>query len=197
MMRKPKGYDEAKVYSDGFRKLPAGGYVVEIKKAVMWYYENGNEYLQISFDIAEGDYKGFYVKQYEESTFEPKKYKGNIRINWPKEDGSEQDNWTLRNLKTQMTAIEDSNEGFTFDWTNEDKLVGLKAGLLFRNKEYNYNGSRGFWTEPFRFIEADKVRRGDYQMPKDKLLKDGGSAAGSPDVDQMGFRPLADDEVPF
>lgn len=192
-MRKPKGYDEAQTYSDNYR-LPAGGYVVKIMKAQLGRYENsGNEYLELTFDISEGQYNGFYRKQYEESQFEPKKYKGTIRINLPKEDGSEQDGWTIRTLKTQMTAIEDSNEGYTWEW-DENTLVGLTAGLLFRNKEYEYNGKQGFWTEPFRFIAAEKVRSGDFTIPKDKLLNNGSQSYGSEHTD---FTPLSDDEVPF
>ena len=192
-MRKPKGYDEAQTYSDNYR-LPAGGYVVKSMKARLGRYENsGNECLELTFDISEGQYNGFYRKQYEESQFEPKKYKGTIRINLPKEDGSEQDGWTIRTLKTQMTAIEDSNEGYTWEW-DENTLVGLTAGLLFRNKEYEYNGKQGFWTEPFRFIAAEKVRSGDFTIPKDKLLNHRAQSYGAESTD---FTPVSDDEVPF
>lgn len=190
-MKKPQGYEEAKVYTES-QRLPAGGYVVEIKRAICDKYQNGNEYLQISFDISEGEYEGYYQKQYEESTIEPKVYKGRIRINLPKDDGSEQDNWTLRTLKTNMTAIEDSNEGYTWDW-DENTLVGLTAGLLFRNKEYDYEGRQGFWTEPFKFIPADKVRSGDFKMPKDKLLPPEKKQAAPP----AGFTEITDDDVPF
>lgn len=189
-MKKPKGYDEAKAYTESSR-LPAGGYVVEIKRAVPGKYGNGNEYLQISFDICEGEYKDFYQKKYEEDTNEPKTYKGRIRLNLPKDDGSEQDGWTLRTLKTNMTAIEESNEGYVWDW-DEKSLVGLKAGLLFRNKEYDYEGRTGFWTEPFKFYSADKIRKGEFKMPKDKLLnKQNTQAAAS-----TGWE-IADDDIPF
>lgn len=189
-MRKPKGYDEAKAYTDVI-KLPPGAYVVEIKKAVPGKYTNGNEYLQISFDICEGEYTDFYKKKYEEDTNEPKTYKGRIRLNLPKEDGSEQDGWTIRRLKTNMTAIEESNEGYAWDW-DENTLKGLKSGLLFRNKEYSYEGRTGFWTEPFQFISADKVRTGDFKMPQDKLLNKSSQAAAP-----TGYEEVADEDIPF
>ena len=91
-----------------------------------------------------------------------------------------------------MTAIEDSNEGYTWDW-DENTLVGLTAGLLFRNKEYDYEGRQGFWTEPFKFISADKVRTGDFKMPKDKLLPPKKKQAAPP----AGFTEITDDDVPF
>jgi hypothetical protein len=186
-MRKPTGYDDAQTYSDGFQKLPPGGYVVEIKNAVLGKYNDGGEYLRISFDITEGEYRDFYTNQYKQSTFEPKEYKGRIRLSLPKEDGTEKDGWTLRSLKTNLTAIEESNNGYTWDW-NEKTLIGKTAGLLFRNKEYNYNGNHGFWTEPFRFIAAEKVRSGDFTRPKDKLLNE-----KAPTNPALTFQPLEED----
>ena len=188
-MKKPKGYDEAKAYSEQ-SKLPPGGYVVEIKKATPEAYQNGNTYIEIMFDICEGEYKDFYQNQYREME-EPKKYKGRIRLNMPLEDGSEQDGWTLRTLKTNMTAIEESNEGYIWDW-DEATLVGLKAGMLFRNKEYCFEGREGFWTEPFKFYNADKIRNGDFKMPKDKVLPKSSTTASHP-----GFEPIDEDDLPF
>lgn len=191
MINKPKGYDDAQTYSEN-RKLPAGGYVIEIKKAEVGTYDNGNQYLQIAFDICEGEFKDFYVDQYNNSTFEPKQYKGRIRLGLPKEDGTEQDNWTLRNLKTNMVAIEESNNDYTWDW-DETKLKGLKAGMLFRNKEYSYNGNNGFWTEPFKFFNVDKIREGKFEIPKDKLLSNSSEPTNIP----KGFEAIDDDEIPF
>lgn len=193
-MRKPRGYDEAQTYSDSY-KLPAGGYVVRIIDAEEKKYPDGNEYLEIKFDIAEGEYRGFYKNQYENQTFEPKKYKGTIKINAPKENGTDQDNWTLKNFKTQIDALQDSDPNFDA-WTakeelNTDGMIGLEAGLLFRNKEYDYKGNRGFWTEPFRFIATDKIRSGDFTIPKDKMLNDSQQTSGT----MSGFVPV--DEPPF
>lgn len=192
-MRKPRGYDEAQTYSDSY-KLPAGGYVVKIHAAQVGKYPDGNEYLEIKFDIAEGEYRGFYQKQYDNQTFEPKKYKGTIKINAPKEDGTDQDNWTLKNFKTQIDALQDSDPNFDA-WTpkeelNTDGMIGLEAGLLFRNKEYDYKGNRGFWTEPFRFIAVKRIRDGNFTTPKDKLLND-----NSTTNNYSGFVPV--DEPPF
>ena len=193
-MRKPRGYDETRTYSDSYR-LPAGGYVVRIIDAEEKEYPDGNEYLEIKFDIAEGEYRGFYQKQYDNQTFEPKKYKGTIKINAPKEDGTDQDNWTLKNFKTQIAALQDSDPNFDA-WTpkeelNTDGMIGLEAGLLFRNKEYDYKGNRGFWTEPFRFIAVKRIRDGNFTTPKDKLLND-----NSTTNNYSGFVPV-DDEPPF
>ena len=188
-MKKPKGYDEAMIYTDN-RRLPAGGYVVRIDDVTEGAWASGRTYLDFKFDITEGEYKDYYTKQFEESTLEDKKYKGHIRVQIPLDDGSEQDAYTVRRLKTAITAIEHSNEGYEFDW-DEKTLIGKTVGLLFRNKEYSWQGREGFWTEPFLFISADRVRSGDFEIPRDKLLE-----PKQPET-RPAFEAIKDDDIPF
>ena len=188
-MKKPKGYDEAMIYTDT-RRLPAGGYVVRIDDVTEGAWQSGRTYLDFKFDIAEGEYKDYYKKQFEDSTLEDKKYKGHIRVQIPLDDGSEQDAYTVRRLKTAITAIEHSNEGYTFNW-DEKTLIGKTVGLLFRNKEYSWQGREGFWTEPFLFISADRVREGDFEIPRDKLLEPKQVET------RPAFEAIKDDDIPF
>lgn len=209
-MRQFNGYNEAQPYTESM-KLPPGGYVVTIRDAQVGNYDNGNEYLQVSFDISEGQYKDFYKNQYRANPNENKQYKGRIRLSLPKGDGSEQDEWTIRSFKTNMVAIEHSNDGYQWNW-DESSLKGLTAGMLFRNKEYDFKGNHGFWTEPFRFFNAEKIRNGEFTMPKDKLLNNNGSGnpfAGSrsgaeafgqqaqPASDSFSFEEITDEDIPF
>ena len=192
-MKKPKGYDEAMIYTDR-RRLPAGGYVVEIKQCTEETYPSGDKYLDIVFDISEGEYRDYYRNQFEESTLPDKKYKGHIRLNVPKDDGSEADTWTLRRFKTAITAIEHSNEDYSFDF-DEKTLKGKTAGLLFRNKEYSWQGREGYWTEPFLFISADRVRSGDFEVPADKLLTPKEDVKPAREI--KGFEAIDDNDLPF
>lgn len=189
-MKKPKGYDEAMIYTDN-RRLPAGGYVVRIDDVTEGAWQSGRTYLDFKFDIAEGEYKDYYTKQFEESTLEDKKYKGHIRVQIPLDDGSEQDAYIVRRLKTAITAIEHSNEGYEFNW-DEKTFIGKNVGLLFRDKEYSWQGREGFWTEPFLFISADRVRSGDFNTPKPKLLM----AEEQPET-RPAFEAIKDDDIPF
>lgn len=186
-MKKPKGYDEAMIYTDN-RRLPAGGYVVRIDDVTEGTWASGRTYLDFKFDIAEGEYKDYYKNQFEESTLEDKKYKGHIRVQIPLDD--ESDVYTVRRLKTAITAIEHSNEGYEFDW-NEKSFIGKTVGILFRNKEYSWQGREGFWTEPFLFISADRVRSGDFEIPRDKLLE-----PKQPET-RPAFEAIKDDDIPF
>lgn len=189
MINKPKGYDDAKAYTEAER-LPIGGYVLKIMNAKTQNYTWG-QVLVVAFDIIEGDYKDFFKNNFDMQQQEDKKWKGTIRINLPKDDGTEQDNWTLRSLKTNMTAIEDSNEGYTWDW-NEDSLKGKIVGGIFRNKQYEYEGKTGFFTECFKLMAVDKIREGKFKMPEDKLLNKSADT-----TIPEGFGEFKDEDIPF
>ena len=118
--------------------LPAGLYEVKIIQAKTETTANGSEMLVLAYDIAEGEEKDFYKKDYDARATDPnRKWRGVFRIFLPKEDGSDQDERNKRNLGAAIWAIEDSNDGFHFDW-DERKLVGKLVGINVRNKEYDY-----------------------------------------------------------
>ena len=166
-MKKVNGYEKAEVIT-AQEKLPAGGYVLRIMGAKAESTEWGDK-LVISFDIAEGEHKDFYAANYRAQTGEDKKWKGIYRLNVPKGDGSDDDNLTLRRFKTAMTMIEESNNGYHWDW-DENKLKGKFVGGVFRNKEYDFNGKRGFFTECAWLETAENIRTGKFKPAPDKLL---------------------------
>ena len=176
-------------------QLPKGGYIVTIKNAEVKTYGTAPdtfEKLEISIDIAEGEYKDFYANDYRAQQSEDKRWKGVLRQYLPKEDGSEKDEWTKSAFKALICALEDSNPGFHWDW-DEGKLKGLKAGCLFRFEEWEFNGSTGWISRPFKFIAADRIHTGKFKVPNDKPLKKDSSAPS-------GFAPLdiaVDDDLPF
>lgn len=197
-MKKLNGYEKAQAYSETER-LPVGGYVLKILEAKEQDNSDKgyNNQLIISFDIAEGDYKDFYANNYKAQQGEDKKWRGTYRLYIPKDDGTEQDGWTMRRFKTVMNALEDSNNGYHFDW-DEKKMKGLLIGGLFNNKEYDYNGRQGFFTNCHSLVTVEKIRSSNFKIPADTLLKNGsmGSISGND-----GFMNLpADidsDELPF
>ena len=78
-MEKPAGYDEAQSFGE-FETLPAGGYKCLIKKVVCEKTQAGKEYLKIGFDIAEGEYKDFYQKKFDNDTRSPEERKWSGKI---------------------------------------------------------------------------------------------------------------------
>ena len=174
-MKPIKGYAAARAYTEQER-LPAGGYVVQIKNVE--YQDNSakgyGDVIVLSFDIAEGEYKDYYAQNYRNQQGEDKKWKGTYRVRVPKDDGSEQDNWAQRRLKTDISAFEESNSGYHWDW-QEQGLKGKLVGIVFNNKEWGMetaNGYRSGWfTNAHHLISAENARNGKFKLPADQLLK--------------------------
>ena len=64
MMNKPANWDSVEAITGEYKKLPAGGYVCSIVRAECTKSKNGKEMLKLAIDIAEGEYKDFYLNQY-------------------------------------------------------------------------------------------------------------------------------------
>lgn len=192
-------YDKSK-RRKSFQQLPKGAYVIQIKGAKEIKNKTGTgSHIAIQFDIAEGEYKDFYLKQYQSNTSEDKKWNNDAvyRLGVPHE-GSQAfvfDNWN-----TFFADLEDSNNGFVFNGdvkTLKGKLIGGKFHI--EQSEYNgnvYDHTRLRWT-----CVADDVRSGNPgNMPKDKLISSGSSAGGATQTDENGFMTIpdgGDDEIPF
>ena len=191
--------DRNNVYKEGSEQLPTDkAYVCEIKGAKEVDYTTDNGYrvhrVDIALDVCEGEYEGFYQKKFDDSQDEDKKWKGVVKLNIPKFDGTEKDNWTVKSFNTQFVAIEDSNPGYT--WNNVlDSLKEKKIGLVLRDKEWEFNGNRGFYSEPYKLISVANARAQKFRKPNTKYL----SSDSTGDV-ASGFTPISnavDEELPF
>lgn len=154
--------------ASGRETLPAGGYVCNILSARVESGEWGDT-LVIAHDVCEGDYKDIFKRDYENNTREDKKWRGTFRLRLPKDDGTEQDAWKKRSLANFLWAIEQSNPGYSFNW-DEKTLKGKKLGLLYRNKEWEYDGRSGWTTEAAGTESIDNIREGKFKALKDKAL---------------------------
>lgn len=193
MIKKWNDYDSVKGYGE-FERLPKGGYVVKILGVSIEHYRDNETTLKLGCDVIEGEYANYYTNQYKNNTNEDKKWTCNCFINIPVDDGSERDGWTKRNFRTAINALEESNPGFHWDW-NETKLKGLIVGGLFNEREYIGNdGNIHKSTNLARFCPVEKIRNGNYTLPKDKLLQ-------NPNTVNDGFMAITngaeDDGLPF
>ena len=190
---KPFNNFEAKRSTSNKETLPAGGYVCQIQGARVENYNNGFSSLVLAIDVIEGEFAGIWKKDYDNNTNEDKKWRGTFRISIPKDDGSEQDAWTKRTFGNAMWAIEQSNPGYTWDW-DEKKLKGKKIGVIYRNREWEYNGNTGWTTEAGGSDSIENIRNGKFKMLKDKPLKNkGASSAAATDYEEAG----SEEELPF
>lgn len=167
-MRQFTGF-EAKKAGGSREILPAGGYVCNILSVKEEDFSWGSR-LVLAVDIAEGEYKGFFKRDFDSNDREDKKWRGIFRLSIPKDDGTEQDAWTKRNFGNFIWAVAESNPGFAWDW-DEKKLKGKTVGLIWRNKEWEMNGRTGWTTEAAGSASVEDIRNGKYRPIKDKPLK--------------------------
>lgn len=181
MLEPVNGFENVQAPSD-FWKPPAEAYECKIFSAEMKTsdYDEGTKWLEVLYDIASGPYKGYYKKLWEYDKPDPdRRWKGMIKIWWPKEDGTDKDNWTKRNLKGFTNALEGSNMDYTWDW-DEAKLAGMAVGILYRNEQWQLDDGRTGWTaRPYRAISIMDIRDNRYMIPKDKPLTGAGGGYGS------------------
>ncbi len=168
-------YNETPDITDAPERLPVGGYILKIMKVEEKTQDWGDQ-LIFSFDIAEGEHKDYFAKQYRSQivdTGEEKKWKGVYRLNLPKDDGSEQDGWAMRRYKGAITSFNVSNQGLNIDplrdW-NSQCLVGKLVGAVFFEKEYDFNGRNGMYTTCHSLRSVSKIRDGDFKIPPAKML---------------------------
>ena len=169
---KPIGNWENVQAQKDFTELPAGAYICKIMGAEIKSYtsQSGDtfEKLEVSIDIAEGDFENYYADNYR-SQSEPKKWKGVLRYYVPSEDGSEKDEWSKRVFKGFTEALESSNQAYRWEW-DERTLKGKKIGVIFRREEWSYNGKTGWRTAPLRAIDTTDAATGNFRVPADKPL---------------------------
>lgn len=170
-MKKFTNYLTTKTFLEN-NKLPAGGYICKITGVETKTYRSANaEYpnLVISFDISEGDYRGFYADNFSQQGAYTKSWKGAYHLNIPQDDGSSRSELEKKMFKTVIKAVEGSNAGYRWNW-DENTLIGKTVGIVFRSEEWEFEGRRGWKTSPYRFVTSDTIRTGEFGIPKPKPL---------------------------
>lgn len=189
---RPKDYDniDALPENGGRARLPKGGYVCKILTVEENESKNGNPYLVFALDISEGEYMGFFAEDYQSQTGE-KKWHFNHRLMIPTDKSKP---YTVQLFKTFNAYLEDSNPGWHFDFSQDEKQYrGKTIGVLVNEREYETrSGKRGMTTNIARIVKANTVRSGAYTLPNDVMLK-------TPAKDDGYFMPdsVEDDDLPF
>lgn len=194
MIKKPNGWESVQAFSNR-PKLPLDAYVCKAIKCVVQTNDYGDQ-LCVLFDIAEGEQTGFYAKEFKSNPRKDKKWKGVLRVWIPRDDGSEKDEFTKSALKGFVTTIENSNQGYQWNW-DETSIAGKMLGIMFRNEEWEYNGKTGWTVRPLRAMSVDTVRDGDYTLPNPKPLKGKKDPYGIGNSGMADLTEDDDEELPF
>jgi len=188
--------DWDKVQASGtYETLPAGGYVCEIKAASEKPNKNnGGSHLEILFDIVEGDYAGWFKRDWDGQMREDKFWRGIINQNIPDENSPKYE--AQKSFFKRFTQnIEDSNSGYHWAW-DEKTLKGKKCGIVFGEREKeSKTGNIYTVTDANALVTVEAIRDGKFTVPPiKKLQKVSGGAA-----DWTSFADAAEDEsdLPF
>lgn len=168
-MNRPKDFDKVQAYEER-RKLPAGGYVCEIKRAEETKSQGGRDMIKLALEIAEGEYKGYFFDEYTRM----KGFKDDAK--WPYEGTKwqmvyDRDGNTDRTFKGLITSIEAENVTIQWDDRFAKSITGAKVGVLFGEEETEYNGLTYWRTVPKYFCTCEDIRTGNFRVPKKRPLE--------------------------
>lgn len=196
MIMVPNDYNQAASYTgEGGAKLPAGGYICEIKGArVETVGQNAKQKFVLAVDICEGEYRAFFDKAWKAAKAQDAnaRWRGTYDVFLLNMEGK-----TNPFFKGMITCIDKSNPGFATvvnGQINEAALKGKKIGLLFREEEYMKDGEIRTATKAFAARTVEDIRKG-VETPQKKTLQ-GGQQQRAQNPAQ-GFTQVDDDELPF
>ena len=172
--------------SGDFTTLPAGAYICVIRNVEDFA---DKEYLKVTYDIAEGEFKGYYDE---------------IRSNHPDWSWSgayvkSYKEKALPMFKRFCSAVSKSNGNFVFDGNtvnaDEKTLIGKRIGIVLGEEEYWSNsGDKRTRLYVSKEFAVDKIA--DQKIPNKKLLEDEGSKNES--INSFINVPEgADSDIPF
>lgn len=154
-----------------FEKLPAGGYVCSIIKAVGTKSKAGNDMLVVSIDIDEGKFAGYFRKNFEHFR------KTNPDAKWPAAATMYQNFFDAEGnvnsgLKAFLKSVERSNVNFIINLNDFEpvSLNGKSIGVIFGDEEWERNGKSGISARASFPRDVTKIREGDFKIPELKRL---------------------------
>lgn len=138
---------------DDFRGLPIGAYECIIKDARINHNEqSGKDTFKVSIDIANGEYKDYFQKMYDNDTRIDRKWNNNA-VRYLAFTGD-----NVAYFKGFITTVENSNIGYQWDW-DETKLKGKKICGVFQYEEYEkQDGTKGIKVRLNKFRSLDKIK---------------------------------------
>lgn len=180
MINRFNDYEEIKVYEGG-AALEVGGYELKIIGAKVEQYPTC-EILKIAYDIINHEtYADYFKKKFESAKAQnpEAKWSGVFDVFLPKNDGSEKDQYTKQNFKRFITSVEQSNQGYVWNW-DENSLKGKMFGGIFGREEFETKDGQRKFAVKCRFPRSiETIRSGNYKVPDDKMMSTPASSASS------------------
>lgn len=145
-----------------FKRPGAGAYICGITKVED---VSDKEYLKVTYDIIDGEFKGYYKEMRE----------NNPEWAWAGAYVKSYKTAALPMFKRFCTAVSRSNGNFVFDGNtvnaDEQTLVGKKIGLLFGEEEY-YGNDGELKTRLYVVREFSIDKLNEQKVPEIKKIKE-------------------------
>lgn len=183
-----KSIDMTNVKEAGDFSRPApGAYICGIYKVEDFA---DREYLKVTYDIVEGEFKGYYEEM----------RKNNPDWGWAGAYVKSYKESALPMFKRFCTAVSRSNGKYVFDGgkvnSDEKTLRGKKVGLILGEEEYEGNdGTIKTRLYVVREFSIDKI--GEQKVPELKKLKVDNAPAATTSDDFMKIPEGAEGDLPF
>lgn len=168
-MEKINGWEsiEAKGMED-FKALPIGAYECKIINAVINHNnDTGKDTLKVMVDIANGEYKDYFKKRYDNNTNTDKKWDNNATRYLAFEGNN------IAYFKGFITCVENSNVGYKWNW-DEATLRDKKICGVFQYEEYEkQDGSKAVKVRLNKFRSLDKMKEANENLSDSVKLLNG------------------------
>ena len=184
-MKPINNYENVQASTGEFARPTAGGYICKIVDVedVPMNEQGKGDYLRIEYDIADGDFKGYYKEQFD-------RWGGNWNASFIRSYKEK----ALGMLKHFTNCVEQSNAGYEWDF-NEKGLIGKVVGLVLGEEEYKNNAGEIKTKLVVNQVKTvEDIKNGNFKIPAPKKL-----AVENSTNDFAGFTPVEDlsDDLPF
>lgn len=196
-MKPINNWENIKEFGGDFENLPGGGYICEIKKAAEKKNKNNNgSHLELWVEIIEGEWRGFFERDWRNQNREDKIWHGQINQNIPFEDSPKYE-MQCAFFKRFINAIEDSNPGYHWAW-DESTLAGRKCGVIFgEQKKLSQRGTIYTVTNADSVVSVASIRDGKFTVPAPKRLENKPTGAATQAFDYSAVVGTVDGDLPF
>lgn len=182
-MKVIENYEAIQASSGEFARPTANGYIckiIDVEDVPMNSKEQGKgDYLRIEYDIADGDFKGYYAEQYD-------RWGGTWFASFIRSYKEK----ALGMFKHFTNCVEQSNAGYEWDW-NEKGLIGKYVGLVLGEEEYiAKDGSvkTRLYVKDSKSVED--IKNGNFKIPEIKKVE-------RPAAPEFQVVADTDDDLPF
>jgi hypothetical protein len=182
-MKPINNYENVQASSGEFARPTAGGYICKIidVEDVPMKEQGKGDYLRIEYDIADGEFKGYYKEQFD-------KWGGNWNASFIRSYKEK----ALGMFKHFTNCIEQSNAGYEWDF-NEKGLIGKVVGLVLGEEEYQNNAGEIKTKLVVKNIATvEEIKNGNFKVPAPKKL-----AVDTPKNNFVSVEPVDNSDLPW